>query len=134
MTPRRKPYGCVFCPITLRCSLVQASTRSARVEFDVDVADALFYAGGPPHRTWTPTAHVLGRSLVDGHLADEQRVGVDARIAHARVRDGAGNQFLNDRRGSLRGELQELECLGCISTADEVSDDPRLTRTDALKS
>src|SRR5882672_1439878 len=77
-------------------------------EDDRDVAEALLDARRPTHRAWTPPAHVLVGSLVDERRLDEQAVDVYARGLRLRVGDGALDELLDDRRGGLSCELEEL--------------------------
>src|SRR6185369_12125485 len=85
MTPTRKPYGWVFCPMG-------GSSLLALVELDHDVGDALGDPGRATHRPGAPTPVELVRRLVDGRLADEERVDVGAVLA--RVRDRALDDLL----------------------------------------
>src|SRR5882724_301151 len=78
---------------------------SALVQFDVNVADALGDTGRTPLSAWPPTAKILVARLVDRGLADEQRVGVDIGTLELRVRDGAGNELLHERRTGLEREI-----------------------------
>src|SRR4029079_11431306 len=113
MTPTRKPYGWVFCPMG-------GSSLLALVELDHDVGDALGDPGRTTHRAGTPPPVELVRRLVDGGLADEERVDVGAVLA--RVRDRALDDLLEDRRAALVGELEQLDRLGRVATAHEIGD------------
>src|SRR5256885_6431435 len=106
----------------------------ALVELDDDVRDAFGNAGGAPHRARTPPSVVLVRPLVGGGLADEQGVDVGARRLLARVGDGALEQLGDDGRARFRGELEELQGLAGVATANEVHDHAGLPRADAGKS
>src|SRR5262245_26664134 len=129
MTPRRKPYGCVFCPMFF-CFWV----GSALIQLDVDVANALLDHRRATLRAGTPAAEMRVRALVDGGLADEQRIDVDARIFQLGVGQGAGQELLEERRTRFGGELEELKRLGSVAPADQVDDHARLARTDPLVS
>src|SRR5262245_50026328 len=100
MTPRRNPYGCVFCPIRWPLALV---------ELDDDVGDAFGDASRAPHGARTPPSIVLVRSLVGRGFAHEERVDVGPRRLLARVGDGALEQFGDDGGAGLGGELEELQ-------------------------
>src|SRR4029079_12828086 len=71
MTPTRKPYGWVFCPM-------ESDPLLALVELDHDVGDALGDPGRASHGARPPPAVELVRRLVDGRLADEEHVDVSA--------------------------------------------------------
>src|SRR5580704_18254253 len=103
MTPTRKPYGWVFCPI-------DAVPLLALVELDHDVRDALGDLRRASHRAGPPPAVELVRPLVHRRLADEEHVDVGAVVL--RVRDGALDDLLEDGRPRLLRELQELDRLG----------------------
>src|SRR5689334_16862930 len=110
MTPTRKPYGWVFCPMDL----------FPRIQLDDDVRDALFDAGRATHRARAPAAVELRRPLVDRRLAHVERVDVE--VLHLSVRDRALDELLQDGRAALRRELQELDRLGGVFPADQVGD------------
>src|SRR5881394_3874282 len=124
MTPRRNPYGCVFCPIG----------PLALVEFDDDVGDAFGDARRAAHRARPPPAVVLVRALVGGGFADEERIDVGARRLLARVGDGALEQLGDDGRARFRGELEELQGFARVAAAHEVHDHAGLAGADAGKS
>src|SRR5580693_6704787 len=78
MTPTRKPYGWVFCPMG-SCPLL------ALVELDHDVRDALGDAGRAAHGPRAPPPVELVGRLVDRRLAHEEHVDVGAvltRVGH----------------------------------------------------
>src|SRR5687767_13718316 len=110
MTPRRKPYGCVFCPMFF-CLL----RGSALIQLDVDVANALLDHRRATLRAGTPAAEMRVRPLVDRGLADEQRVDVDVRVALPGVGDGAGQELLQERGARFVRELEELKRLGSVA-------------------
>src|SRR5215471_6422513 len=123
MTPRRNPYGCVFCPIQ----------SSALIKLDDDVRDTFGDAGRAPHRARPPPSVVLVRAFVGRGFAHEERVDVGARRLLARVGDGALEQLGDDGRAALRGELEELQGFARVTPANEVHDHAGLPRTDAGK-
>src|SRR5688572_30022867 len=100
MTPRRNPYGCVFCP----------TTTSALVRDDEgDVAHALRDTRRATLRTRTPPAHEAIGRLVREHRLHDQVVEVDVGVLLTSVRDRAVEQLRHQRRRRLLGELQHLE-------------------------
>src|SRR5579884_2101094 len=113
MTPRRKPYGWTFCPMSW-----SFSSLSALAEDDGDVAEALLDARGAPHRAGAPAAHVLVGGLVDEGGLDEERVHVHARALRLGVRDGALDELLHDGSSGLLRELEQLQRLACLAAAD----------------
>src|SRR4051794_6295830 len=120
MTPTRKPYGWVFCPMN--------RPLLACVELDHDVGDALGDPGRPAHRTRPPPTVELVRRLVDGRLADEE--GVDVGAVLLRVGHRALDDLLDHRRPALLRELEQLDRLGRVAAAHEIGDHPRLARRD----
>ena len=107
--------------------------RSALVQFDVNVADALSDASRTPLSAWPPTAKILVAGLVDRSLADEQGIGVDIGTLEAGIGDGAGDELLHERRTGLEREIEKLQRVGGVSPADQIDDHPRFTRTNPLK-
>src|ERR1700675_2439720 len=100
MTPRRKPYGWVFCPM-VSCPLL------ALVELDHDVRDALGDTRRAAHGPRPPPAVELVRRLVHGRLAHEEHVDVGAVLL--RVGHRALDDLLQDGGAALLRELQELD-------------------------
>src|SRR5580704_4963991 len=121
MTPRRKPYGWTFCPMV--------GSFLSLAENDGDVAQALLNTRGTTHRARTPAAHVLVGGLVDEGGLHEERVEIHARSLGLRVRDGALDELLDDRRGRFLRELEQLQRLARLPSADEVHHDSGLART-----
>src|ERR1044071_8811960 len=119
MTPTRKPYGWVFCPMDLRPLL-------ALVELDHDVGDALGDPRGPAHGARAPAAVELVRPLVDRGLAHEE--GVDVGAVLLRVGDRALDDLADDGRAALHRELEQLDRLGRVATPHEIGDHARLPR------
>src|SRR5262245_23882796 len=98
------------------------------------MAHALLNPSRPPLRARAEAAHVGVRSLVDGDLAHVERVDVDVGTLDLRVRDRARDELLHERRAGLVRELEKLQSLLGVASADEVHHHPRLTRANALES
>src|SRR6185503_2435406 len=93
-TPRRKPTGCVFCPI-----LVSLFLRAlyGNVHDDRHVRRAGVDAVGAAHRAGHPA--LLHRTAVDEHLGDHELVGVGLLVL-GRVGD-RGAEHLRQHLGCL---------------------------------
>ena len=84
-----------------------------------------------PHGAGSPAAHVLVGPLVDGRLADEERVEILARVLDLGVGNRALDHLAENGGAGLGGELKELKRLGRVFAAHEVRDHPRLAGRDA---
>src|ERR1700682_5723574 len=112
----------------MRCSILGFDRTPAEpgcvvlsfAEDDRDVAETLLDTRGSAHCAWPPTTHVLVGSLVDERRLDEQAIDVDPRGLRLRVRHGALDELLDDRRGGLSRELEELQRLAGLTPADEI--------------
>src|SRR6185295_17039275 len=121
MTFRRKPYGCVFCPIS-----VLALRDDHR-----QVAHALLNLRGTTHRTRAPAHHESVGRLVGVRDLDVKAVEIDALFLLLRVRDRAADQLAHHRRGGLARELELVERDRHVLAAHHVEHHARLARRDA---
>src|SRR6266487_3703475 len=85
MTPSRKPYGCVFCPIGAFSSLSlpyrspkRRSHPLSLVQLDDDMRDPFGDARSAPHRARSPPSVVLVWSFVGAGPAHVECVDVAA--------------------------------------------------------
>src|SRR3954469_11342438 len=112
--PRRKPRGCVFCPIGLLLA----------VDDDGELRGPLDDRRGPPHGAGREA--LQPRALVGVGLLHHQLVDVDERSLGVgglrRVGDGRAQGLLDGGGGPLLGKLQDRVSLVDAAAANQVED------------